>query len=625
MHFTAEFNTLYPMNRITIFLLPAFCLILLKSHAQNDLIQNTANRHTTSLNGKWNYIVDPYEMGYYDYRFIPYDQNPKPQDRAYFTNSKPKDKTERIEYDFDKSPTLLVPRDWNSQKENLFYYEGTIWYKKSFDYALTEKGNRLFVYFGAVNYRADVYMNGKKLGVHKGGFTPFNFEISNLVKEKDNFLIIKVDNKRKADEVPTLNTDWWNYGGITRDVQLVETPGTFISDYFIQLKKSSADNISGYIQLDGANKAGKSVELTIPGLKLKLNQITDVNGLVNIDVKTANIKRWSTSEPFLYDVTITTDSDQVSDRIGFRNIDTKGADLMLNGKSIFLKGISIHEENAIRGGRAYSREDAFMLLNWAKELGCNFVRLAHYPHNENIIRLADEMGILVWEENPVYWTIQWTNPETFVTACNQLKEVVSRDKNRAAVIVWSMANETPVSDERNSFLHRLVDTTRHLDNTRLISAALEQHATKENEMARTITDPFAEFVDIVSFNQYIGWYDGLPDKCSKIQWIIDQNKPVIISELGADALGGMHGDSLTRWSEEYQEYYYRENLKMVNKIPQLRGTTPWILVDFRSPRRVLPGIQDGWNRKGLISETGNKKKAFFVLQDYYKKISLKYE
>ncbi len=613
------------MSRIITFLLPALCILLLKGQAQNELIQNTLNRKTTSLNGKWNYIVDPYETGYYDYRYKPYDENPNPGDGAFFTNTKPKDKTERVEYDFDKSPTLLVPRDWNSQKENLLYYEGTIWYKKSFDYKLSEKDNRLFVYFGAINYRADVYLNGKKLGVHKGGFTPFNFEITGLVNEKDNFLIIKVDNKRKADEVPTLNTDWWNYGGITRDVQLVETPATFISDYFIQLKKSSPDNISGYIQLNGAAKAGKSVEVNIPGLKLKFNQRTDADGRVNIDLKATGLKRWSTWEPYLYDVKIATDSDQLSDRIGFRNIETKGADILLNGKSIFLKGICMHEENAIRGGRAYSLEDAFMLLNWAKELGCNFVRLAHYPHNENIIRLADEMGILVWEENPVYWTIQWTNPETFVTACNQLKEVVSRDKNRASVIVWSMANETPVSDERNSFLHRLVDTTRKMDNTRLISAALEQHASKENEMARTITDPFAEFVDILSFNQYIGWYDGLPDKCSKIQWNITQNKPVVISELGADALGGLHGDSLTRWSEEYQEYFFRENLKMVSKIPQLRGTTPWILVDFRSPRRVLPGIQDGWNRKGLISETGNKKKAFYVLQDFYKKMSLKYE
>jgi beta-glucuronidase len=610
-------------------LVSVFILLIISSfisaQCQENLIQNAGNRSIQSLNGKWNYIVDPYEMGYLDYRSVPYDQNLKSPERAFYTNSKPQDKTERIEYDFDKSPTLLVPRDWNSQKENLFYYEGSIWYKKSFDYVKSAPDKRLFVYFGAANYRSDVYLNGKKLGFHKGGFTPFNFEITDLVKETDNFLILKIDNKRKADEVPTLNTDWWNYGGITRDVQLIETPATFIRDYFIQLKKASADNITGYIQLDGSNKSGVPVEVTIPGLKLQNKLVTDANGYVSIDFKVKEIRRWSPQDPFLYDVNISFAGDKTIDKIGFRTIETKGADIILNGKSIFLKGICMHEENAIRGGRAYSREDALLLLNWAKELGCNFVRLAHYPHNENIIRLADEMGILVWEENPVYWAIQWANPETFATASKQLKEVISRDKNRASVIIWSMANETPVTDDRISFLHRLVDTARKMDNTRLISAALEQHATKENEMVRTITDPFSEFVDVVSFNQYIGWYDGLPDKCSKIKWVIDLNKPVIISELGADALGGMHGDSLTRWSEEYQKYFFEENLNMVNKIPQLRGTTPWILVDFRSPRRVLPGIQDGWNRKGLISETGNKKLAFYTLRDFYIGISKKYE
>jgi beta-glucuronidase len=485
-------------------------------------------------------------------------------------------------------------------------------------------GKRLFVHFGAINYRADVYLNGKKLGFHKGGFTPFNFEITDLVKEKDNFLIVKVDNKRKADEVPTLNTDWWNYGGITRDVQLVESPSTFIRDYFIQLQKQKNDVIAGYIQLDGLSISEIPVEIYIPGLNIRKSYTTDQQGIVHFEFKVQNIRYWSPADPFLYDVTISTSVDKLSDRIGFRTIATSGTDILLNGKPVFLKGVSIHEENAVRGGRAYSKEDASMLLNWARDLGCNFVRLAHYPHNEHIIRLADEMGFLVWEENPVYWTIQWTNAETFSTACNQMQEVISRDKNRAAVIIWSMANETPVNDDRMLFLKRLADSTRKLDNTRLISAALEQHSVKGNEMTRTLTDPFAEYVDIISFNQYIGWYDGLPDKCAKIQWIINQQKPVIISELGADALGGMHGDSLTRWSEEYQDYFYRENLAMVSKIPQLRGTTPWILVDFRSPRRVLPGIQDGWNRKGLISETGNKKMAFETLKKFYSQIELKY-
>lgn len=180
-----------------------------------------------------------------------------------------------------------------------------------------------------------------------------------------------------------------------------------------------------------------------------------------------------------------------------------------------------------------------------------------------------------------------------------------------------MANETPTSKERNIFLIKLARQTRKMDPTRLISAALEQSNYQGNSNIRTISDSFADVVDVLSFNQYIGWYDGLPDKCRDISWKIDQNKPVLISEFGAGAKYGYHGDKTTRWTEEYQEYLYDETLKMINGIDQLQGFSPWILVDFRSPRRSLPGIQDGWNRKGLISEDGKKKKAFFVLKEFY--------
>ena len=256
-------------------------------------------------------------------------------------------------------------------------------------------------------------------------------------------------------------------------------------------------------------------------------------------------------------------------------------------------------------------------LQWAKELGCNFVRLAHYPHNEYMVRLADEMGILVWEENPVYWTIEWDNNNTYNNAQQQLNEVIQRDKNRASVIIWSMSNETPNSEARMIFLKKLADFTRKTDPTRLISAALEQSSLNGNSSVRTIHDPFADIVDVLSFNQYIGWYDGLPEKCETVTWEIKQNKPVIISEFGGGAKFDYHGDKNTRWTEEFQEYLYEENLKMLSKLPQLRGMSPWILMDFRSPRRVLPEIQDNWNRKGLLSEKGEKKKAYFVLQGYY--------
>ncbi|MCW4468876.1 beta-glucuronidase [Flavobacterium sp. MFBS3-15] len=584
--------------------------------AQENLIVNAYNRTAQSLNGEWNYIVDPYENGYYNYRYEPFDQQEKPSKSAFFMNGKQADKTELLEYDFDKSPVMNIPGDWNTQDEKLFYYEGTVWFKKSFDYTGKAGNNRVFLYFGAVNYRADVYLNGKKLGTHIGGFTPFNYEVTGLVKAKDNFVVVKVDNKRCKECVPTLNTDWWNYGGITRDVQLVEVPQTFVREYELQLNHKNNRQISGFIKLDG-NGTNKKVTVNIPELKINKEFTADANGLAPISIDVKKLRNWSPEDPYLYTISLSSGDDMINDKIGFRTIATKGHDILLNGKSIFLRGICIHEESVAGQNRAHSPEDARQLLTMAKELGCNYVRLAHYPHNEHMVRLADEMGLLVWEEIPVYWTIDWKNESTYKNAENQLTEMITRDRNRASVIIWSMANETPSTDARNAFLGRLAKQARTLDPTRLISAALEQSSPDGNPLVKTIDDPYADVVDVLSFNQYIGWYDGLPEKCSQVTWNITQDKPIIISEFGADAKSGYHADKLTRFSEEYQEYLYEETLKMLGKIKQLRGLSPWILKDFRSPRRQLPGLQDGWNRKGLYSETGKKKKGFYVLKRFY--------
>ena len=583
-------------------------LLVLVSAAQAQqvsLIANTDARKTVSLDGQWQTIVDPYESGYYDYRY-------QPSPNGYFRNAKPKTKSDLIEYDFDGSGTLKVPGDWNTQSDQLFFYEGSVWYKKSFDY---QRGanSRVFVYFGAANYFADVYLNGEKLGQHEGGFTPFNFEITNLVRDRGNFLVVKVDNKRRRDAVPTLMTDWWNYGGLTRDVQLIETPATFVQDYFIQLQKGSRDRVAGWVKLNGAHLEQK-ITVRIPEAGVAKSFTTDANGTALVDFA-ANLKLWSPESPKLYDVTIEAETDQVRDQIGFRSIETRGTDILLNGRPIFLRGVCIHEEAPFRGGRAYSREDAQTLLGWAKELGANFVRLAHYPHNEHMIREADRLGIMVWSEIPVYWTILWENPATLDNARNQLSEIIARDKNRAAVVIWSMANETPLSEPRLSFLRNLVTHARSLDPTRLISAAMERHYL--NATTQMIDDPLGEYLDVLGCNEYVGWYDGLPDKADGLEWRTKYEKPLIMSEFGGDALFGNHGDAAARWTEEYQENLYRHQIAMLKRIPFLRGTAPWILMDFRSPRRPLPKIQDYWNRKGLVSNKGEKKKAFYVLQRYY--------
>jgi beta-glucuronidase len=602
-------------------LLPCFVAATLSSlalaaPAQADTAMlNVYARPGLNLNGKWATIVDPYLNGYYNYRLQPHDASPHPTS-GYFLDHQPQDKSELVEYNFDLSETLTVPGDWNSQQEKLLYYEGTVWYRRKFDYTPSAAGHRVFLNFGAANYEAHVYLNGKKLGRHIGGFTPFNFEVTGQLKETGNSLVVRVDNSRHLDAVPTVNTDWWNYGGLTRDVLLVETPATFVRDYQIQLKKGMRDRIEGEVRLDGLQK-NQLVTVSIPEAGLRFNGQTDESGVAHFEIAAPSLELWSPQHPRTYSVQISAGDDHLTDKIGFRTIETRGADILLNGESIFLRGICLHEENPLRGGRAYSADDARMLLGWAKELGCNFVRLAHYPHNEFMARVADEMGLMLWEEVPVYWTIQWENPDTLLNAQAQLSDLIVRDRNRASVIVWSVANETPVSEPRTRFLKSLVDLARSLDQGRLVSAAMEVETDPADDNHKIVEDPFGAYTDLLSFNQYVGWYVGLPDKLQKIRWTLKYEKPVVISEFGGDALQGFHADKLTRFSEEYQEDLYQQTLVMLQKIPQWRGATPWILCDFRSPRRVLPHVQDGWNRKGLIGENGTKKKAFYVLKKFY--------
>jgi len=590
--------------------------------SQTSLIHNVYNRSTTSLNGDWHYIIDPYENGFYNYRGQSFDDvarlKGQPGTGAYFTNAIAKNKTERIEYSFHKQPTLKVPGSWTAQVEELKWYEGTVWYQRNFDFSRKDN-TKVFLYFAAVNYESHVYVNGKKAGSHIGGFTPFNFDVTDLLVNGDNFIVVKVDNTRKKEAVPTVNTDWWNHGGITRDVMLVELPENYIKDYKFELQDEKDPTIKGFVKL-ATHAKDQKVTVKIADLKIESTIVTNDDGIAEFNFYPQNLERWEPENPHLYNVELSTSDDKISEKIGFRTIEVNGSEILLNGKKIFLKGICMHEENPITGRRNYNLDDAKLMLGWAQELNANFVRLAHYPHNEYVHRLADELGILLWEELPVYWTIDWTNQSTFENAKNQLTEAVSRNKNRASVIIWSVANETPVNDDRNNFLKKLISITRSLDSSRLISAAMEVHSEfVENNRVKVIGDPLGEFVDIISFNQYHGWYGGNIDDFPNINWRLDYNKPVFVSEWGAGAKYGFHGDKRTIWSEEYQAHLYTKTLEGIDRIPNLIGFSPWILSDFKSPRRPLTEIQDMWNRKGLIGEGGQKKQAFFVLQDYYKK------
>ena len=580
--------------------------------AQNSMPASAIGRQTTSLNGDWNYIVDIQEEGYYDYRM---NENRW----GFFLNAKPSRPEDLIEYDFDLSPTMKVPGDWNTQDERLFFYEGCIWLKRNFKHTKTT-GRKTLLHFGAVNYEAVVYVNGKKVGQHEGGFTPFCFDVTDKLVDGDNFVIVKVDNKRRRDAVPTLIFDWWNYGGITRDVSLIDVPETYLANYSLQLAKGNTRQLVFSADVNGAS-AGTTIRIDIPELKVKCTAATDEKGHAETRIK-ARPQLWSPEDPKCYHINISCGGETITDDIGFRTIEARGKEILLNGKPIFLRGVSIHEEKPNGGGRANNSADARQLLTWAKEMGCNYVRLAHYPHNEWMVREAERMGIMVWSEIPCYWTISWSNEATEANARRQLHDMILRDRNRANIIIWSIANETPHSAERDAFLSRQATYARSLDSTRLISMAME--VTSASNYKNRLNDNLHEYVDVVSFNQYVGWYRDVHD-APKMTWEIPYDKPVIVSEFGGGAKQGYRGATNQRWTEDFQANLYEENLRMLDKIDGLAGTSPWVLKDFRSPRRVLPGIQDFYNRKGLVSDEGRKKQSFDIVRRWYEEKAVKYQ
>ena len=574
-------------------------------------------RPSLDLDGAWTWSIDPYRTGLKNF----HGDAPSPAARRYndfdVTEAMRHDPKALYEFDMDRAPVVHLPQSFLTYSPEMRHYNGLVWNQRRFTAHLTT-GQRAFLRFGAVDYRTQVYLNGHFVGQHEGGFTPFSFEVTKLLRDGDNRLTVAADSERTAADVPPPSTDWENYGGITRPVSLILTPATYIDDAWVRLTRDG--RIAVTVRLDGPAAANAPVRLTIPALRLALSGRTGADGSwTATSAAPRSLRRWSPESPTLYDVRFQSGDDVLDDRVGFRTIEVRGHDILLNGKPIFLRGISIHaEEFGADPTRAITPAAAHALLTEAKQgLHANFVRLAHYPHPETMLRAADELGLLVWSEIPVYWVVDFKNPQTLNTALQMQTESILRDRDRASIIIWSVGNETPVRDARNAFLRSLIGNAHRIDDTRLVSAALL--ASRKGNV-ETIDDPIAPDLDVLAANTYSGWYSG--DTLStlpSIQWREPVDKPLIFSELGAGALAGYHDDpgSPHKFSEEFQAEFYRQTLAEASKVPFLRGMSPWILKDFRSPNRQHPIYQQGWNRKGLESETGQRKEAFDVLASYY--------
>ena len=627
--------------------------------SSDHLIGWIDSRQIQSLNGEWSYIVDPMNNGLPESSFF----------GGFPKNKIQKTGMELIEYNFETASKIQIPGAWNAIDERLFFYRGPVWLYKKFNYS-PKKEALTHLYIEGSNFTTKIFLNGSIVGEFEGGYVPFNFNISKYLKEGENILLVQTDNTLNESSVPTQKTDWWPWGGIVGDVYVVETPKQFIQNAYLQLNPDDFSTVLFKLEMN-KKSSGHVIKLEIPELQFKAEYKTNSLGAISENIK-INPQLWSPLSPKLYEVKISSEAETISDKIGFRSIQTKGQKIYLNNSEIQFKGIAMHSEPIGIPGPAFSKEHFQKLLLTAKDLNINFIRAAHYPYTRHLAKVADQLGLMLWEEVPVYWNIDWDNSNTLNIAKNQITRLVQRDQNRASVVVWSVANETPLSSSRMKFLKALLAEIEINDSSRLSTAALlsgseEQFRSlvlvlalqgsksqwvspkekaifqlildqanipidSELSFSLSIDDPLGESVDLISYNEYFGWYyvtfftdqmmisegtlrklmfEVMPD--IKISSSFD--KPIHISEFGAGAKYGNHTNKI--WSEEYQAKLYKHQLEMLSNNPQIQGISPWVFKDFRAMLRPLPGIQDFYNRKGLIDESGNKKEAFKVLADFY--------
>jgi beta-glucuronidase len=579
-----------------------------------NLRSRRAAGQVTSLDGTWRAIIDPYDTGYVN---ILGERNTQ----GFFRDFKPRHAGDRVEYDFDTSLELAVPGDWNTQHPELHFYEGTIWYRRLFAVDRPgAEGTRSYLSFGAVNHTSRVFLDGEELATHVGGFGGFAVEVTGKLAVGTHSLVVMVDNRREPDRIPAMRTDWWNFGGITRSVELVTVPATFVRDAWVTMAPDGS--IVGGMSVDG-NVEGLTVRVEIGSTTVEDGHPAQAEGTYTFVGAEGDLEleRWNPGVPVLHSVSFGlidadgNDVDRITDQVGFRTVRTQGTDIVVNDEPVFCKGISIHGEGPSGGKRAHGADDAATLLGWAVELGANFVRLGHYQHDEAMVHEADRLGLMVWGELPVYWGIDFGNDVVLANGLEQADELVVRDRSRASVILWSAANETLPGEDRNRFIAALLERFREVDPTRLVTAALLTLPSNDPDVH--IDDPLGEHVDVIGVNQYLGWYYGNRDDIPSVRWTSAFGKPLIFSELGAGAKFGRHGEEGEIWTEEFQAALYDAQIEMIRSQTECAGMSPWILKDFRTPMRVLPGIQDGYNRKGLVSEEGEKKLAFDTLRTFY--------
>ena len=553
---------------------------------------------------------------------------------------------------FESKLDIAVPGSWNEQlqEEGLMNYTGIAWYTRKINIPKEFKGKRIWIWIGSADYHAKVWMNGKLAGEHQGGFLPINFEVTDYIfNDQVNSLVIKVDNRLTPDTIPQGITkqnyidenrmreetfpparfDFFPCGGINRQVIIYATSRNLITDITIKtiLKDESTCSINIDVALDSV--AEGILNLSLSGYK----NSKEVSGKIKnnsakflLEIKDGRL--WSPEDPYLYDLFLELRvKEQVVDnysiKVGLREVKIDGNKLLLNNKTIFLKGFGKHEDFPI-SGKALNLPlliKDFSLLKW---INANSFRTSHYPYAEEALELADRRGILVIDEVPaVSLDFRHTTSKTLANHKNAIKELIERDKNHPSVIVWALGNEPNLAGESEyhdgrgkKYWKEIFDYARSLDSTRPFTVPNCPRAGKE--------DPVFLFSDFISINRYYGWYEnpgqielGVKRMEEEMDYLVEKyKKPIFISEFGTDTMPGLHSTEPTMFTEEYQSEFIKAYCKLIESKNYTIGEHIWNFADFRTPqifRRVV------LNLKGVFTRTRDPKAAAFLLKELWSK------
>ena len=555
------------------------------------LFDDHIKRQVTPLDGAWKFSTDPQDIG----------------EKSGWKSGLP------------SSKTTIIPSVWNNEL-GLTEYEGAVWYEKDFHFT----GGTARIVFEAVMTECKVWLDGKYIGYHYGGFCQFDFIIPDL-SPGIHKLVLKVDNRFDEISIPQTVVDWYHYGGITRSVFVEKLCGISITygrcDYSLSDDLKSAD-ISFFAELYCANEQkDASFKISFGGEAVFTKTISLSKGekktIVTNKIKMNNINLWNTDSPFLYDLIFETDTDDLIDRVGFRKIEVKDQNVLLNGRKIELRGINRHEDHP-DFGMAFPPFLMKRDLDIIENLGCNTVRGSHYPNARIFLDMLDERGILFWSEIPIWGggfsEEALADKRVIERGLDMHAEMLKHYYNHPSIIIWGMHNEIKSSSQAAFDMTKLYyNYIKDNGGNRLVTYATD----------KPMVDICMELCDIISVNQYFGWYYGSRESWkdflikfdSKRKELGLSNKPVIMSEFGGAAAYGHHTFDDVKWTEEYQAKLLSHCLEEFHNCPYVVGFYIWQFSDMRSAKDLAKA--KALNNKGILNEYRKPKQAFFTVKDCY--------